>query len=57
MRRRKPVEGFLLRCCGVFAFFFWTVLVHQISTCLAIQLEERMEIVRKVLKEVPLIDG
>ncbi|KAL9696707.1 hypothetical protein quinque_016286 [Culex quinquefasciatus] len=51
------IGSFLLRCCGVFAFFFWTVLVHQISTCLAIQLEERMEIVRKVLKEVPLIDG
>ncbi|KXJ74002.1 hypothetical protein RP20_CCG014571 [Aedes albopictus] len=52
MRRRKPTEGFLL--CGL---FFWTLLVHLISTCLAIQLEERMEIVRKVLKEVPLIDG
>uniref|UniRef100_A0A182JTK7 Dipeptidase n=1 Tax=Anopheles christyi TaxID=43041 RepID=A0A182JTK7_9DIPT len=52
MRRRKPTEGFIL--CGI---FFWTITAHLISTCFATQLEERMEIVRKVLKEVPLIDG
>uniref|UniRef100_A0A8W7PSW9 Dipeptidase n=1 Tax=Anopheles coluzzii TaxID=1518534 RepID=A0A8W7PSW9_ANOCL len=52
MRRRKPTDGFIL--CGVFC---WTIIAHLVSTCLAAQLEERMEIVRKVLKEVPLIDG
>lgn len=52
MRRRKPIDGFLL--CGI---FFWTIIGHFMSTCLAVNLEDRMEIVKRILKEVPLIDG
>lgn len=57
MRRRKRTEFFKL--CG---FCFPTIIINLISICTqhtasAIHLEERMEVVRKVLREVPLIDG
>lgn len=56
MRRRKRAEVFKL--CGL---CFWTIIINLISVCMehaaAIHLEERMEVVRRVLKEVPLIDG
>lgn len=52
MRRKKPLGGFIL--CGLFA---WTIIINLLPTCLAIHLDERMQVVRRVLKEVPLIDG
>lgn len=56
MRRRKRTEFFKL--CGLFS----TIIINLISICTqhtasAILLEERMEVVKKVLREVPLIDG
>ncbi|KAG5679696.1 hypothetical protein PVAND_009249 [Polypedilum vanderplanki] len=58
MRRRKRTE--LFKLCGlclttiIINLLSWFCTQHQAS---AIQLEERMEVVRKVLREVPLIDG
>lgn len=59
MRRRKRTEIFKL--CGL--CISTIIITNLISLCTqhtasaAIHLEERMEVVRKVLREVPLIDG
>lgn len=52
MRRRRRTEGF-----KIYGLCFWTIIVNLISICVAVHSEERMEVVRKVLREVPLIDG
>jgi hypothetical protein len=59
MRYRKPpIKGFTL-----YGLLFGTIIVINLhSTCFTtatttIHFEERMQVVRKVLKEVPLIDG
>ena len=58
MRRRKRTEIFKLS-----GLCFSTIItINLISLCTqhtasAIHLDERMEVVRKVLREVPLIDG
>jgi hypothetical protein len=56
--RKPPIRDYAWSCSGL---LFGTIIVLNIqSTCLATSgqhLEERMQVVRKVLKEVPLIDG
>ncbi|GAB0092852.1 Dipeptidase [Sergentomyia squamirostris] len=52
MRRRRPSGGFLL--CGLLS---WTIMMNFLPMYLCLNLEERMKVVGKVLKEVPLIDG
>lgn len=63
MRRRKRASIELLKLCGL---CLTTIIINLLSSICThhlvvaaetVQLAERMEIVRKVLKEVPLIDG
>lgn len=58
MRRRKRTEFFKLcgLCLATIIINFLSSICTQ-SLAAALELEERMEVVRKVLKEVPLIDG
>jgi membrane-anchored glycerophosphoryl diester phosphodiesterase (GDPDase) len=64
MRRRKRSVADLFKLCGL---CFMTIIINLLSTICthhlmvagekAVSLENRMEVVRKVLREVPLIDG
>lgn len=57
MRRRKPIPGFTLN--GLFCWCITLLLTfcYISQQCIAVHLEERMQTVRRILKEVPLIDG
>lgn len=56
MRRRKRTDIFKL-CALCFSTITLINLISECSAGATIHLEERMEVVRKVLREVPLIDG
>lgn len=58
MRRRKRTEFFkLCGLCLTTIIINFLSLICTLNQASALELEERMEIVRKVLREVPLIDG
>lgn len=65
MRRRKRSTFELFKLCGlcfmtiIIYIIISTICTHQLSVAAekTILLEDRMEVVRKVLREVPLIDG
>lgn len=58
MRRRKRTEFFkLCGLCLTTIIINFLSLICTLNQASALELAERMEIVRKVLREVPLIDG